>query len=272
MISIYAPAMHHRQILDARMALGASYLSKGRIHDALRELLTVIDHAGDRDFLELYAQVHVSRAWVSGGEPENALKALARAESLARGSNNANAVILSQTLALRAYVLASMGQMSEALPVINTSLERYGREHPRDHPPTLAFRAQRAMILAHLGRIEDARSELEEISEIRRDILHWTLPNLFYASGVVERLAGDCKHALAFQQEALQSIAAEPSTWLKRAKVLGEIGLCTPEAQKSQAVTSLRQALSLLREHQISETSHDRFTLELQVKLASLTR
>ncbi len=271
MISAFAPAMHHRQILDARMALGASYLSKGRTRDALRELRTVIDHAGDRDFLELYAQVHVSRAWVSGGEPENALKALLRAESLARGSNNANAVILSQTLALRGYVLASMGQMSAALPVIDTSLERYGREYAHDHPPTLAFRAQRAMILAHLGRVEDARAELREISEMRRDILHWTLPHLSYAQGVVERLAGNCALALSFQQEALQSISADASTWLKRAKILGEIGLCAPEAQEAQAATSLRQALLLLREHQTSETTRDHFTHELQAKLASLT-
>ena len=34
MISAYAPNPYHRRILDARMALGTSYLSKGRIHDA----------------------------------------------------------------------------------------------------------------------------------------------------------------------------------------------------------------------------------------------
>ena len=271
MISAFAPAEYHRQILDARMALGASYLSKGRIHDALRELRTVIDHAGDRDFLELYAQVHASRAWVSGGEPDNALAALVRAESLARGSNNANAVILSQTLALRAYVLASMGRAAEALPVLDESLQRYGREHARDHPPTLAFRAQRAMIFAHLGRIADARAELDEIDGMKRSILHWTLPHLSYARGVVERLAGNCELALTLQQEALQSIAAGMSTWQKRAKVLGEIGLCAPAEQKARAVASLNEALALLREHQTSETSRDRFTLELQAKLASLT-
>ncbi len=272
MIGAHAPNMYHRRILDARMALGASYLSKGRTQDALRELRTVIDHAGDRDFLELYAQVHASRAWVSGGEPEAALKALVRAESLARSSNNANAVILSQSMALRAYVLASMGQVSPALEVINESLQRYGREHPADHPPTLAFRAQRAMILAQLGRIDEARTELDEISAMKRNILHWTLPHMSYARGVVERLAGNCELALASQQEALQAIAADPSTWQKRARVLGEIGLCEPPERNAQAVTSLAQALSLLREHQTGEISTDRFTLELQAKLASLTR
>jgi len=271
MISAYAPNQYHRRILDARMALGTSYLSKGRIHDAIRELRTVIDHAGDRDFLELYAQVHASRAWVSGGEPETALKALVRAESLARDSNNADAVILSQAMALRAYVLASMGEMSSALQVVDESLERYGREHARDHPPTLAFRALRAMILAHLGRIGEARAELNEIPGAGSNILHWTLPHLSYAKGVVERLAGNCDRALAFQQEALQSISAGASTWLKRAKVLGEIGLCAPAEQKPRAVASLRQALILLREHQTSQTSSDRFTLALQAKLASLT-
>ena len=141
MISAYAPNLHHRRILDARMALGTSYLSKGRIQDALRELRTVIDHAGDRDFLELYAQVHVSRAWISGGEPETALQALVRAESLARDSNNADAVILSQAMALRAYVLASMGQMSPALQVLDNRCSDTGANMRRDHPPTLAFRA-----------------------------------------------------------------------------------------------------------------------------------
>jgi eukaryotic-like serine/threonine-protein kinase len=271
MLSAYAPNPYHRRILDARMALGTSYLSNGRIHDAIRELRTVIDHAGDRDFLELYAQVHASRAWVSGGEPETALKALIRAESLALDSNNADAVILSQAMALRAYVLASMGEMSSALQVINESLARYGREHARDHPPTLAFRALRAMILAHLGRIGDARAELNEIPGTKSNLLHWTLPHLSYAKGVVERLAGNCDLALAFQQEALQSVRAIPGTWLKRAKILGEIGLCAPPEQETRAVTSLRQALILLREHQTSETSSDRFTLELQAKLASLT-
>jgi serine/threonine protein kinase len=271
MISAYAPNLHHRRILDARMALGTGYLSKGRIHDAIRELRTVIDHAGDRDSLELDAQVHASRAWISGGEPENALKALARAESLARGSNNADAVILSQAMAARAYVLASMGEMSAALQVVNESLERYGREHARDHPPTLAFRALRAMILAHLGHIGEARAELSEISGTGSHLLHWTLPHLSYAKGVVERLAGNCDLALTFQQEALQAVRPISATWLKRAKVLGEIGLCAPAEQKARAVTSLREALSLLREHQTSETSSDRFTLELRAKLASLT-
>jgi eukaryotic-like serine/threonine-protein kinase len=272
MISAYASSPHHRRILDARIRLGSSYLSKGRIHDAIRELRTVIDHAGDRDFLELYAQVHVSRAWVSGGEPEAALRALVRAESLALDSNNADAVILSQAMAMRAYVLASMGEMSSALQVVNESLQRYGREHARDHPPTLAFRALRAMILAHLGRVGEARAELNEIPGAGSHKLHWTLPHLSYARGVVERLAGNCDLAITFQQEALQSIRPISSTWLKRAKVLGEIGLCAPAEQKTRAVTSLRQALALLREHQTSEKSGDRFTFELQTKLASLTR
>jgi serine/threonine-protein kinase len=270
MISAYAPNQHHRRILDARMALGASYQSKGRIHDAIRELRTVIDHAGDREFLELHAQAHASRAWVSGGEPETALKALVRAESLALDSNNADAFILTQAMALRAYVLASMGEMSSALQVVNEALERYGREHSRDHPPTLAFRALRAMILAHLGRIGDARAELNDIPGTRSHLLHWTLPHLSYAKGVVERLAGNCDLALALQQEALRAVRPIPATWLKRAKILGEIGLCAPPQQKARAITSLRQALSLLREHQTSETSSDRFTLELQAKLASL--
>jgi serine/threonine protein kinase/tetratricopeptide (TPR) repeat protein len=271
MISAFAPNLYHRRILAVRMSLGTSYLSKGRIHDALRELRTVIDHAGDRDFMELYAQVHASRAWISGGEPETALKALVRAESLARTSNNSDAVILSQAMALRAYALTSMGQMSSALQVVNESLQRYGREYARDHPPTLAFRALRAMILAHLGRIGDARAELNDIAGMKVNILHWTLPHLSYAKGVVERLAGNCDLALAFQQEALRSIRADSSAWLKRAKILGEIGLCAPAEQKTRAVTSLREALSLLREHQTSETSSDRFMLELQAKLASLT-
>jgi hypothetical protein len=180
-------------------------------------------------------------------------------------------------MALRAYVLASMGEMSSALQVINESLQRYEREHARDHPPTLAFRALRAMILAHLGRIGEARVELDEISGLielsgtRSYMLHWTLPHLSYAKGVVERLAGSCDLALALQEEALQAVSANSSTWLKRAKILGEIGLCAPAEQKTHAVTSLREALSLLREHQTSETSGDRFTLELQAKLASLT-
>ncbi len=271
MLRVYAPNLQHRRILGARMALGTSYLRKGRTQDAIRELRTVIDHAGDRDFLELYAQVHASRAWSSGGEPEAALSALVRAESLARGSNNANAVILSQAMALRAYVLASMGQMSTALPVIDESLQRYAREYARDHFPTLAFRAHRAMILAHLGRTKDARAELDEISAMKRDIPHWTLPHLSYARGVVERLAGNCERALALQQEALQAIETDSSTWLRRAKVLGEIGLCTPAEQKVRAIESLSQALALLREHQTSATSSDRFALELQEKLASLT-
>jgi eukaryotic-like serine/threonine-protein kinase len=271
LIGAHAPNMYHRRILDARMALGTAYLSKGRIHDALRELRTVIDHAGDRDFLELYAQVHASRAWVSGGEPEAALEALLRAESLARSSNNANAVILSQAMAMRAYVLASTGEMSPALAVINEALQRYGQEHPPEHPPTLAFRAQRAMILAHLGRIGDARAELDEIAGMKRNILHWTLPHLSYARGVVERLAGNCDLALGLQQEALLSIAADPSTWQKRARILGEIGLCASAEQQPRAVASLREALSLLREHQTAETSSDRFTLQLHAKLASLT-
>jgi hypothetical protein len=161
--------------------------------------------------------------------------------------------------------------MSEALPALDEALQRYARDHARDHPPTLAYRAHRAMIVAHLGRAADARAELDEIAGMNRTIRHWTLPHLSYARGVVERLAGNCDLALTLQQEALQSIAAGTSTWQKRAKILGEIGLCAPPEQKDRAVASLTQALSLLRAHQTSEVSRDRFTHELRAKLASLT-
>ena len=271
MIGAYTPNLQHRRILDARMALGTSYLSKGRTQDALRELRTVIDHAGDRDTLELYALVHAARAWIAGGEPETALQALLRAESLARDSNNADAVILSQAMALRAYALASMGQMSPALEVLDKSLQRYAQEYGRDHPPTLAFRAVRATILAHLGRIAEARAELDEISGMKRNVLHWTLPHMSYARGVVERLAGNCDRALALQREALQEIGTESSKWFKRAKVLGEIGLCESSQKDAGAASSLRQALLLLHDHQTGGTSSDRFTIELQATLARLT-
>ncbi len=271
MLGAYPTNVHHRRILDARMALGTSYLSKGRIHDALRELRTVIDHAGDRNFLALYALVHASRAWIVGGEPETAHAALLRAEALARSSNNADSVILTQAMALRAYALASMGQMSAALEVIDQSLQRYAQEHARDHPPTLAFRAFRAILLAHLGRLDAARAELDEIAGMRRSVLHWSLPDLAYARGVVERLAGNCDRAVALQQQALQSIGTGPSKWLKRARVLGEIGLCASPAQGPRAVSSLREALALLRDHQTADVSSDHFTRELQTKLASLT-
>jgi len=270
MIDAYRPNLQHHRVLDARMSLGTSYLSKGRTQDALRELRTVIDHAGDRDDLELYAQVHAARAWISGGEPETALHALLRAESLARDSNNAHAVILSQAMALRALALASMGQMSPALDVLDKSLQRYAQAHGRDHPPTLAFRALRATILAHLGRIAEARAELDEISGIRRSVLHWTLPHMSYARGVVERLAGNCERALGLQREALQEIGTDSSTWLKRARVLGEIGLCESSKQDAGAASSLRQALSLLRDHQTGIGTSDRFTIELQAELARL--
>jgi tetratricopeptide (TPR) repeat protein len=271
MVDAYAPNTYHHRILDARMALGTSYMSKGRIHDALRELRTVIDHAGDRDFTELYALVHASRAWISGGEPETAVSALLRAESLAHSSNNTDSVILSQAMALRAYALASMGQWSSALEVIDASLKRYAQEHGADHPPTLAFRAFRATILARLGRIADARAELKDIAGMNRKILHWTLPHLSYAEGVVERLAGNCDRALALQREALQAISTDSSTWFKRAKVLGEIGLCESSKQDAGAASSLRQALTLLREHQTADATADHFALELQARLASIT-
>jgi hypothetical protein len=101
--------------------------------------------------------------------------------------------------------------------------------------------------------------------------LHWTLPHMSYASGVVERLAGNCDRALILQREALQAISTNSSTWLKRAKVLGEIGLCESSRKDAGAASSLRQALSLLHDHQTAGASTDHFTLELQATLARLT-
>ena len=174
-------------------------------------------------------------------------------------------------MALRAFALASMGQMSPALEVLDESLARYAQEHGPDHPPTLAFRAMRATILGHLGRIAEARAELEEIQGMNRNVLHWTLPHMSYARGVVERLAGNCDRALTLQREVLREIGTDSSTWLKRARVLGEIGLCEAAKQDAGAVSSLRQALDLLRQHQTGSTSTDRFTLELQTTLARVT-
>ena len=91
-----------------------------------------------------------------------------------------------------------------------------------------------------------------------------------YASGVVERLAGDCDRALTLQREALQEIGMDSSKWFKRAKVLGEIGLCESSRQDAGAASSLRQALLLLEDHQTAGTSTDHFTLELQATLARL--
>jgi hypothetical protein len=129
----------------------------------------------------------------------------------------------------------------------------------------------RATILAQLGRLAEARAELDEIAAMKRDVLHWVLPHMSYARGVVERLAGNCNLALTLQREALREIGTDSSTWFKRAKVLGEIGLCESSRQDAGAASSLRQALLLLQDHQTAGTSTDRFTLELQATLARLT-
>jgi Tfp pilus assembly protein PilF len=73
------------------------------------------------------------------------------------------------------------------------------------------------------------------------------------------------------QREALQAISTDSSTWFKRAKVLGEIGLCESSKQDAGAASSLRQALTLLREHQTADATADHFALELQARLASIT-
>jgi tetratricopeptide (TPR) repeat protein len=148
----------------------------------------------------------------------------------------------------RGSALLAARRVSEALPVLTSSLERLEKALGPEHERTHAARVRRSLALAYSGRSSEASQLLEALIARRRAAGQAALVQPLHALGVLQRLTGDRETALRLQQESLASIPDGPRAGLERIPVLVEVGLNQVElGRQDGALTALQEALALMK-------------------------
>jgi tetratricopeptide (TPR) repeat protein len=112
---------------------------------------------------------------------------------------------------------------------------------------TLLARASRAMTLGYLGRLDEARTEIEAVAPLaaKQPNLEALNARIDRTHGTLLRLAGDPRGALAWQEKVLATTSALPKLQRERMRARAELGLSLLAlGERERAIAALEQALT----------------------------
>jgi tetratricopeptide (TPR) repeat protein len=201
-----------------------------------------------------YFSGNLARDQLEAGRIGPALENIDRSLRILAESVEADSYTYAAGLYTRGSALLAARRVSEALPVLTSSLEKLERALGPEHERTHAAQVQRGLALAYSGKTSEASQQLEALIARRRAAGQALLQPL-HALGVVQRLTGNRDAALRLQQESLAAILEGPRAGLERIPVLVEVGLNQVElGRDAGALTALQEALALMKAVQMPPT------------------
>jgi tetratricopeptide (TPR) repeat protein len=124
-----------------------------------------------------------------------------------------------------AMALLAARRGEQALGQLATVAEGFRRVRGPESEWVSGTEVARALALAYVGRVKEARGEAGRLLEALRSRPGASLGRALHVAGVTQRLDGDARAALRSQEESLAAIKPGPRADLERLPVLTEIGL-----------------------------------------------
>ena len=112
---------------------------------------------------------------------------------------------------------------------------------------TLLARACRAMTLGYLGRLEEARREIEATAALAepQSKMAATHARVMRYRGAILRLSGDARGALAWQEKVIATTSPLPKLQRERMRALAEAGLALQAlGEKQRAIALLERSIA----------------------------
>jgi len=151
------------------------------------------------------------------------------------------------TLSSRAQVRLARRDLAAALAEFNEAIPILERLVGPEGEFTLLARACRAQALGFLGRLPEAREEIESVSAIvaKKPELEFVTARVAQVRGTLLRLGGDAAGALQVQEKLLANSSQAPKVQRERMRALGESGQALLAlGQHERAAETLERALA----------------------------
>jgi serine/threonine-protein kinase len=219
----------HPAVNEARMQYAVALADQDQVDEAL-ELM----RASRRDAAKLFgAESRIGgdqagsmvQYLLMGGRVKEALEcseaAIRILEPLLEPESSRHAGVLDA----RGLALMAARRPAEALAATTRARDIVRKQHGEEHEIAFVLTVHRGRELALLGRLDEARRELEWVVERYGRAGRTTLSTPLHQLGFVTRLQGDAAQAVSLQERALAAVRPGPRARRSSARILVELGL-----------------------------------------------
>ena len=239
-------------VLEARSHVGSGLMAEGKTAAGLAELSSALDdsvrYLGPTHTETKYLANFLAIARLEAGDAhgaERAYETALRAMGSPEDSNPANVGVDEFGLAT---ALAMGHDFERALPVFETAARRIRQAQGPDAPIALRALSSRALVLARLGRLDDADRAFAELASA-----HWTAgdrANNDARLSALRSLQGRHAEAVALARSASAAVAGVPSprAHAGAARALGMALLAA--GRPAEAIGPLQESIDLVAARQ----------------------
>ena len=243
----------HPQVIETHAVLGRALQKTGDHRAAIEHLSRALDDASEiigatRLMVGFYAQ-NLAGCELEAGLVRPALEHVERSLAIVQTQVDPVSYTYAAVLGTRGRAWLAAARPEMALPDLQRSAETLAQANGPDHPRTQAAQLDHALVLAQLGRFDEARQLLASITPAGGTSL--LAARRHHVAGTVDRLAGEPASGSREQQLALDLVDTSPDGRRLRLEILRELGLASLDAaDPAQALVHLSAAQGL------SETLH----------------
>ena len=250
---VYAADEAHPAVNAARMQYGIALVDQDRVDEAL-ELM----RASGRDAARLFGadsqivgdySASIVQYLTMGGYVQEALSSSESAVRILEPLLEPDSLRHASLFDTRGLALLSARRPAEALPLTTRARDIVREQLGEEHESVFVLTVHRGRELALLGRLEEARRELEWVVDRYGRRGSSTLSTPLHQLGFVARLEGRAAEAAALQERALESIRPGPRARRASARILVELGLARLTARdRPGAGEALNEAAAIYEE------------------------
>jgi serine/threonine-protein kinase len=250
---VYASDEAHPAVNAARMQYGVALIDQDRVDEALELMRASREDAArlfgaDSRIVGQYAGSLVQYLTM-GGLVEEALASSETAVRILEPLLEPDSLRHASLLDSRGLALLSARRAEEALALTTRARDIVRYRLGEEHESVFVLTVHRGRELALLGRLDEARRELEWVVDRYGRAGVSTLSTPLHQLGFVARLEGRSEEAVALQERALSSLRPGPRARRSSARILVELGLARLAAgDRDGARGALSEAVGIYEE------------------------
>jgi serine/threonine-protein kinase len=250
---VYGAGGAHPAVNAARMQYGIALVDQDRVEEALQLMRESRRDAArlfgaDSRIVGTYSASMVTYLAL-GGHVREALESNESAVRILEPLLEPDSMAHAGLLDARGYALLAARRPAEALAATSRARDIVRKQGGDEHESVFVLTVHRGRELALLGRLDEARRELQWVVDRYGRAGRATLSTPLHQLGFVLRLQGHAAEAVGLQERALAAVKPGPRARRSSARILVELGLARLEAgDRAGARSALAEARAIHEE------------------------